>query len=106
MKYKVIVPPTKEQGSYKTIVKGPNYRKEALWDYNHCREHDGLDHVKRMPNGTYYMDVYDWDIQADYGHGFETVTTETTHKEALLRLKEYRGNEPGITFRIKKVKDE
>jgi hypothetical protein len=35
-----------------------------------------------------------------YGHGFEEVTAESTRKEALDRLREYRENEPGIPFKL------
>ena len=56
-KYKVTVPPTREQGSYTTIVSGPDYRKDALWDYNSCRAHDGLQPLQRMPAGTVYTRI-------------------------------------------------
>ncbi len=37
----------------------------------------------------------EYDIQCNYGfgHGFETVTTELTRKEAMARAKEYREND-------------
>ena len=57
MKYIVTVPPTMEQGSYKTIVAGSVYqtiKQEALQDYNSARDHDGLSPLKRMPKGTIY----------------------------------------------------
>ena len=59
MKYKVNVPPTKEQGSYSCIVSNryESYRKDALWSYNKAREHDGLPPVERMPNGTTYKAI-------------------------------------------------
>ena len=54
----------------------------------------------------FYKDEFE--IQGDYGygHGYECVTTEETHKEAKERLKEYRENEPRIPFKIvrKRVK--
>lgn len=57
--FKVTVPPTWEQGSYTTIVSdngryGETIAKQALWDYNSARRHDGLPPLKRMPNGTKY----------------------------------------------------
>jgi hypothetical protein len=58
MKITVTVPPTNEQGSYKTIVKGSylqTYRAEALQDYNSARAHDGLEPLRRMPKGTTYQ---------------------------------------------------
>lgn len=58
MRYEVKVPPTAEQGSYKTIVRSGHiyqtYRQEALQDYNSARAHDGLPPLKRMPAGTTY----------------------------------------------------
>lgn len=60
MKYQVIVPPTKEVGSYKTTVSGSyfqTYREEALQDYNSCRAHDGLEPIKKMPKGTEYIKI-------------------------------------------------
>lgn len=58
--YFVNVPPTMEQGSYKTTVRGSGrqtYRAEALQDYNSARAHDGLPPVARMPAGTTYTPV-------------------------------------------------
>lgn len=54
--YIVTVPPTAEVGSYKTRARGPiaNARRDALWDYNSARRHDGLPPVDRMPRGTKY----------------------------------------------------
>ena len=56
--YLVKVPPTMEMGSYSTKVTGAytqSKEKEALWDYNSARAHDGLRKLKRMPNGTKYI---------------------------------------------------
>lgn len=47
-------------------------------------------------------DVYD--IQGNYGHGFETVTCEETWKDAKRAIREYRENEP-YEFRIKKTRE-
>ena len=58
--YKVIVPPTMEQGSYSTIVSasyGQTVKQAALWDYNGARAHDGLPPIKRMPAGTKYVKI-------------------------------------------------
>lgn len=58
MKYKVVVPPTNEQGSYECIVSNKKYEskaQEALWYYNSARAHDGLEPLKRMPKGTVYI---------------------------------------------------
>ena len=35
-----------------------------------------------------------------YGHGWEDLTAEGTRKEALARLREYRENEAGVSFRL------
>jgi len=50
--------------------------------------------------------AYDYEVQGYYaGHGWETLTTEQTRGEALLRVKEYRANERGLTgLRIKRIK--
>lgn len=52
--YVITVPPTAEQGSYKTRHCGPKAtaRSHALWDYNSARRHDGLPPVTRLPSGT------------------------------------------------------
>lgn len=44
----------------------------------------------------------EYNIEGNYGHGFERVHTEDTLKEARARLKEYREHEPGTSFRLKK----
>jgi hypothetical protein len=104
-RYNVTVPPTAEQGSYSTIAAdgyGQTFRACALQDYNSCRAHDGLPPVSRMPAGTTYAlirsTVDSWEVQANYGfgHGWECVSTETTHKEAKERFKEYVKNEGGL----------
>lgn len=48
-----------------------------------------------------------WSIQGSYGRSWEEVTAEewkhgvdSGRKEAVKRLKEYRENEPGTTFRL------
>ena len=44
-----------------------------------------------------------WEIQIDYGQGFERVHTEHSRKEASARLSDYRDNEPGYPIRLKQV---
>ena len=44
----------------------------------------------------------EYDIEGNYGQGFEIVTCETTWKLAKETIKTYRTNEPGIAFRIRK----
>lgn len=49
--------------------------------------------------------VATFDVQGDYGQGWEVVTAGTK-AEATANLREYRENEPGIPFRIRRAKDE
>ena len=42
----------------------------------------------------------EWDVQGNYGHGWEDVTTEETYREARARLREYRENEPTVAHRL------
>ena len=103
--YQVNVPPTKEQGSYKTTVKGSygqTYRTEALQDYNSARAHDGLPPINRMPKGTEYATMYEYEIQGNYGQGWECVTTEETRQAARDQLKCYNENEPNAHRIVKK----
>lgn len=54
---------------------------------------------------TYQRKTRDeYEVQGDYGHGWEAVTTEDDRSEARARLREYRDNEPGIPFRIKTLR--
>lgn len=46
--------------------------------------------------------IDEFDIQGDYGEGYETLHCEPTRWAARQSIKEYRANEPGISFRIKK----
>lgn len=39
-------------------------------------------------------------ILGNYGQGFEEVTAEETYTEARARLREYRENEPGYSFKL------
>lgn len=49
--------------------------------------------------------VESWDVQQRTAQGWETVTSETTYKEARDRQREYRENQPEFTVRIKLVKE-
>lgn len=54
---------------------------------------------------TYKRKTYDeYQIHANYGygHGFEEICSESTFKAARQRLREYRENERGISFKIVK----
>lgn len=109
MKYRVTVPPTRDVGSYTTVVgSGGHYGSEsvaarALWDYNSCRAHDGLPPLRRMPAGTVYHPIRMWVVQQYTGkqYGWEDVTAEDTIPEARLRAREYRENQPEYPVRIR-----
>ena len=45
----------------------------------------------------------EYEIQGNYGYGWETVTTEETFRAAKEQVKCYRDNEPG-SHRIKMVR--
>ena len=49
------------------------------------------------------MNGYEYEIQGNYGYGFECLTTEATKTEAIAQLKTYRENE-SIPLRIKRIK--
>ena len=102
MRYNVKVPPTMEQGSYATTAQasyGQTMRQAALQDYNSARAHDGQPPVSRMPSGTSYTPIVTYDLEGQYGHGWEIVTSEETMKAAIEQKKCYRENEGG-TYRI------
>lgn len=48
--------------------------------------------------------MIEYEVQGNYSFGWEMVTCENNFIEAKKRLKEYRENEPNISFRIKRVK--
>jgi len=57
MRFHFIVPPTADQGSYKSSASVGRYEtraKAALADYNSARAHDGQPPLTRMPIGTVY----------------------------------------------------
>lgn len=104
MKYKVCVPPTPDQGSYRLTVTGSaqqTYRAEALQDYNSARAHDGQPPLSRMPRGTSYAPIMEYAIQMHTSEGWEDVCTESTRKEAVEQIACYRENQPGA-YRIKR----
>ena len=47
----------------------------------------------------------EYDIQGNYGFGWETVTCEETLAEAKKRLAEYNENEPKYAHRIKRSRN-
>lgn len=44
-----------------------------------------------------------YDVEGNYGsgHDWEAVTAEDSRREAMARLREYRENKPGVTFRLR-----
>lgn len=42
----------------------------------------------------------EYEIQSNYGSGWEVVTTELVRSEGLARLREYRENEPQYAHRM------
>lgn len=44
----------------------------------------------------------EWEVQANYGDGWDVVTTEETRKEAYEQMKCYDENEIGVPHRIVK----
>ena len=46
------------------------------------------------------VDIYE--VQANYGQGFEMVTNEETYKAAKVQLKCYKENEPMYPHKIQK----
>jgi hypothetical protein len=46
----------------------------------------------------------EYEIQGNYGYGWEMVTTEETWKDARAQLRCYRENEPNASHRVKKIR--
>jgi hypothetical protein len=46
--------------------------------------------------------VDEYEIQGNYGQGWECETTEEMYKEAMKRLKEYRQNMPEYSHRCRR----
>jgi hypothetical protein len=49
------------------------------------------------------MSAYEYEIQGNYGYGWDLLTTESTLGEANAQLATYRANE-SIPLRIKRVR--
>jgi hypothetical protein len=49
------------------------------------------------------MTVYEYEIQGNYGYGWDLLTTEQTLSAARAQLSTYRANER-IPLRVKRVK--
>lgn len=46
-----------------------------------------------------------WEVQGNYGYGWDMVTTEESHKEAIAMLKCYQENERNYPHRIVKKRE-
>lgn len=64
--------------------------------------HDGYDPEIRVVKARRKMKD-EFEVQGNYGQGWECVTTEETLQEARKRLKEYDENETGYSHRIKRI---
>lgn len=54
---------------------------------------------------TYIRKTRDeYQVQGDYGYGWEYLTAEATRGEALVMKRCYDQNEPGIPHRVKTVR--
>lgn len=57
-KFRVVVPMVDDMGSITPFIVTPSAyetkAQAALWHINKMRDHDGLPHLARMPNGTKY----------------------------------------------------
>ena len=48
--------------------------------------------------------TYEYELQGNYGYGWDILTTEATKGEALAQKRTYQENESGASYRIKRVK--
>ena len=46
-----------------------------------------------------------WEVQGDYGQGWETVCADPRRPVARQNLREHRANEPGVLLRLKKKRE-
>lgn len=58
------------------------------------------------PDGTTRVVEWEWEVQGNYGQGWEMLTTEGNPLAARERLAEYDENEPQYPHRIKRVRTE
>lgn len=51
------------------------------------------------------MSIY-WELQGNYGYGWDALTAENSLAEIKARLTEYRANDrEALAFRIKKIRE-
>lgn len=48
--------------------------------------------------------IYEYEVQGNYGQGWEMVTTEATLTEAKAQRRCYDENEPGTPHRVNRVR--
>lgn len=48
--------------------------------------------------------MYEYEVQGNYGQGWELLTCDETREAAKLSLADYDNNEAGYAHRIRKVK--
>lgn len=50
------------------------------------------------------MNNIEYNIEGNYGYGWEMVMCEDNFLDARQRIKEYKENEPNISFRINRIR--
>lgn len=53
-----------------------------------------------------WVSPYEYNVEGQYSGGWEVLTCSCNRKDALDILRDYRKNEPGTLFRIRKVRRE
>ena len=93
-------------GSVSTATMRPEDLIPAfLWECNQLRlTRDERATVRQIERDSTVAICFD--IQGNYGQGFETVTTETTKEDARKQLACYRENEPQYSHRIRRTKED
>jgi hypothetical protein len=75
------------------------------WPKSHNPFVPGKTKKGRKGKIMYQRKTYDeYEIQGNYGYGWEMVTTEETRQAAKEQLKCYRENEPNAAHRIVKIR--
>ena len=59
-------------------------------------------YTKDLSYVRFYRETFEYNVYGDYGYGPEVLTCESNMLEARARLNEYRENEPGNRFWVKK----
>lgn len=104
-----------EPGSDKFGVQFSGTRKECADEWKDTKESWGKgakhkierhieESVLSITEDDSSSSEYEWEVQGNYEGEWEAVTTETNRKDAVSSLKDYRENEKGTSFRIRRVK--